>query len=80
MPLRSCSLNEIGIVKEELKKEIEEVVIETDKRGIVIKADSLGSLEALVKMLKEKNIAVKKASIGYISKKDISDAFQGQWL
>jgi len=74
MPLRSCSLNEIGIVKEELKKEIEEVVIETDKRGIVIKADSLGSLEALVKMLKEKNIAVKKASIGDISKKDISDA------
>jgi len=74
MPLRSCSLNEIGIVKEEIKKEIEEVVIETDKRGIVIKADSLGSLEALVKMLKEKNIAVKKASIGDISKKDISDA------
>jgi len=74
MPLRSCNANEAEKVKEELKKEIEEVIIETDKQGIVIKADSLGSLEALLKLLKEKNIEVKKASIGHISKKDISDA------
>ena len=74
MPLRSCLPGEIEKVKEEIKKEVEEVVIETDKQGIVIKADSLGSLEALVKILKEKNIEIKKASIGSISKKDISDA------
>jgi translation initiation factor 5B len=74
MPLRSCSQKELEKVKEEIKKEIDEVIIETDKQGIVIKADSLGSLEALVKLLKEKNITVKKASIGDISKKDISDA------
>ena len=74
MPLRSCSENEIEKVKQEIKKEVEEVIIETDMQGIVIKADSLGSLEALTKLLKEKNIPVKKASIGNISKKDISDA------
>jgi len=74
MPLRSCSANEIEKVKEEIKKEVEEVIIETDKQGIVIKADSLGSLEALLKLLKEQNIEVKKASIGNISKKEISDA------
>ena len=74
MPLRSCLPSEIKKVKEEIKKEVEEVIIETDKQGIVIKADSLGSLEALIKLLKEKNIPVKKASIGDISKKDISDA------
>jgi translation initiation factor 5B len=74
MPLRSCSANEVEQVKKELKKEIDEVVIETDAQGIVVKADSLGSLEALIKLLKEKNILVKKASIGNISKKDISDA------
>jgi translation initiation factor 5B len=74
MPLRSCSANEAEKVKGEIKKEVKEVIIETDTRGIVIKADSLGSLEALVKMLKEKNISVKKASIGSISKKDISAA------
>jgi len=74
MPLRSCSENEIEKVKQEIKKEVEEVIIETDMQGIVIKADSLGSLEALTKLLKEKNIPVKKASIGNISKKDVSDA------
>lgn len=74
MPLRSCSPSEIEKVKEEIKKEVEEVIIETDKNGIVIKADSLGSLEALIKILREKNIEIKKASIGNITKKDISDA------
>ena len=74
MPLRSCSQDEIEKVKEDIQKEVEEVVIETDRNGIVIKADSLGSLEALAKILKERGIEVKKASIGNISKKDISDA------
>jgi translation initiation factor 5B len=74
MPLRSCSKDEIDKIKEDIREEVEEVVIETDTQGIVIKADSLGSLEALAKLLKEKNIPVKKASIGNISKKDISDA------
>ncbi len=74
MPLRSCQQNEIDKAKEEIKKEVEEVVVETGAQGVVIKADSLGSLEAVIKLLKEKNISVKKASIGDISKKDISDA------
>ena len=55
-------------------EEIEEVIIETDREGIVIKADSLGSLEAMVVILNEKNIPIKKASIGNITKKDISEA------
>lgn len=74
MPLRSCSANEVEKVKEELEKEVEEVVIETEKTGIVIKADSLGSLEALITLLKEKKIPIRKASVGNITKKDISDA------
>ncbi|MEK6943028.1 MAG: translation initiation factor IF-2 [Nanoarchaeota archaeon] len=74
MPLRSCKPSEVEIVKEEIKKEIDEVIIETDKNGVVIKADSLGSLEALIKLLREKGIQIKKASIGDITKKDVSDA------
>ncbi|MFH1323792.1 MAG: translation initiation factor IF-2 [Nanoarchaeota archaeon] len=74
MPIRSCSHQDIQKVKEEIKAEVEEVIIQTDKEGIVIKADSLGSLEALLSLLKEKNIQIKKASVGNITKKDISDA------
>ena len=58
----------------EVKKEIQEVVVQTNKEGVVIKADSLGSLEALSILLKGKNIPIKKASIGHITKKDVSDA------
>jgi len=60
--------------KAEIQKEIEEVIIETDKEGIIVKADSLGSLEALIKLLKENNIMIKRASIGEITKRDISEA------
>ncbi len=74
MPIRSCSKEQVEKVKEEIKAEVEEVIIQTDKEGIVVKTDSLGSLEALDKLLKEKNIQIKKASIGNITKKDISDA------
>jgi len=74
MPLRSCTQDEADKIRQEIKKEVEEVMIHTETQGIVIKADSLGSLEALIKLFKEKNISIKKASIGNISKKDISDA------
>ena len=74
MPIRSCQKNELEKVKEEIKAEVAEVIIHTDKEGIVVKADSLGSLEALVRLLQEKKVQIKKASIGSITKKDISDA------
>lgn len=68
--------NEKNTIEKEKKiqEEVEEVVIETDKDGVVVKADSLGSLEALIGLLKESKILIKKASIGDINKNDISIA------
>ncbi|RMD57575.1 translation initiation factor IF-2 [Candidatus Woesearchaeota archaeon] len=57
-----------------LESELKEVLIETDKDGLIVKADSLGSLEALMTMLKESGISVRKSSIGPITKKDVADA------
>ncbi|MEK6983852.1 MAG: translation initiation factor IF-2 [Nanoarchaeota archaeon] len=74
MPLISCEASEVQGVKEEIKKEVSEVIIETGRQGVVIKADSLGSLEALTKILNDRSIEIKKASLGNISKNDISDA------
>lgn len=59
-------------LKEKIKEEISEVT-ETEEEGILIKADALGSLEALSVLLRENEIPVRKASIGPISKKDIND-------
>jgi len=60
-------------INQEFKKEITEK-LKTDKKGIIIKADSLGSLEALVTMLKQENIKIISAGIGKINKKDIISA------
>ena len=60
-------------LKEKFKKEISDN-IKTEKQGIIAKADSLGSLEALLVLLKQKNIPVVKAGIGKISKADIISA------
>jgi len=64
---------DIDEVEKEFKKELGDF-IKTDKDGIVVKADSLGSLEALVVLLRQKNVQILKAGIGPISKKDIAEA------
>ncbi len=76
MPVISCENKpeSIEIAKEEVQKEINEVMIETDGVGIVLKADNLGSLEAMIHILQNKEVMIKKATIGNISKKDIMDA------
>ncbi|MBS3107628.1 translation initiation factor IF-2 [Candidatus Woesearchaeota archaeon] len=58
--------------KIQVQKEIQDITIETEKDGVVIKADSLGSLEAMINLLKDKKITIKHASIGHITKKDLS--------
>jgi translation initiation factor 5B len=60
-------------IKEIFKKEIAEN-IKTEKQGIIAKADSLGSLEALLVLLKQSNVPVVKAGIGNINKTDIISA------
>jgi len=59
---------------EEVQKELEELRIRTDKTGVVVKADTLGTLEALVEALKRRNIPVRIADIGPVSKTDVIDA------
>ncbi|MEK6839773.1 MAG: translation initiation factor IF-2, partial [Nanoarchaeota archaeon] len=50
------------------------ILLETEKDGVIAKADTIGSLEALATLLKEAGVTIKKLSIGNISKKDIADA------
>jgi len=74
MPIISVDPSNVEEAKDQVKKEVEEILIETDKKGIIVKADSLGTLEALVKLLKEQDVLIRKATIGNITKKDIADA------
>lgn len=56
-------------VEKEFKSEIS--IVKTDKKGIIIKADSLGSLEAMFVLLKQANICIVKSGIGDINKSDV---------
>jgi translation initiation factor 5B len=60
--------------KEEIQSQIQETTFELNEEGIVIKADSIGSMEALIESIQEKGIKIKRASIGNISKKDLVEA------
>ena len=68
------SAEEIEKAKEEILNQIQSVVISTGKVGVVVKADTLGSLEALSKELGEKNIPIRKADVGNVSKTDVMEA------
>jgi translation initiation factor 5B len=74
MPIHEATPETVEAVKKEVQAEIDEVLIETDEQGVVVKADTLGSLEALLTLLRDKKIPIKKATLGNISKKDIMDA------
>jgi translation initiation factor 5B len=60
-------------LKEKFKKEISEK-IQTKKYGIIAKADSLGSIEALLLLLEQEKIPVLKVGIGNINKTDVISA------
>ncbi|ALM75249.1 intein-containing translation initiation factor aIF-2 [Thermococcus barophilus] len=74
-PVIACrSEEEIEKARQEILNQIKSVVISTDKVGVIVKADTLGSLEALSKELQEKNIPIRKADVGNISKTDVMEA------
>jgi len=62
--------NNIQEIEREFKKELSEI-IKTDSEGIIVRADSLGSLEALLTLLKQEGINILKAGIGKINKQDL---------
>ncbi|MDP3733912.1 MAG: translation initiation factor IF-2 [Nanoarchaeota archaeon] len=75
MPLRSCAgtEDEITTLKQEVMEEIKDVVIEeSDNIGVIIKADTIGGLEALRILLAEKKIPISSSSLGNVMKKDLS--------
>ena len=66
---------DIERVIKEMKDEIAEMKLDTSSEGLIIKADTMGSLEALALELRSEKIeAIKKAEVGNISRRDVVDA------
>ncbi len=73
-PLRVASPGKEQEVIEAVNEELQQFFFETEDNGIIVKVDTLGSLEAIVDMLRERNIPIQKADVGDVNKKDIIDA------
>ncbi|MBI5224972.1 translation initiation factor IF-2 [Candidatus Micrarchaeota archaeon] len=58
----------------ELKNEIREIEVASEDDGVIIKADALGSLEAIVKLFHAEKIPIRTASIGKVLKKDVMES------
>ena len=61
-------------VYEEIEAEVESIRIKTDKAGVVLKADTLGSLEALENHFTKNGVKISVADVGPIKKEDIINA------
>jgi translation initiation factor 5B len=57
-----------------VKEEVGGIVIRTDNIGVVVKADTLGTLEAIVEALRRRGVPVRIADVGHVSRSDVIDA------
>ena len=57
-----------------LLQEVEAIKVDTDDVGVVVKADTLGSLEAMINYMRRRGIPIRKADIGVVSKRDVTEA------
>jgi len=53
---------------------VEKIRIATDLEGVVLKTDTLGSLEAISECLRSNNVPIRLADVGDVSKRDITEA------
>ncbi|MFW9969411.1 MAG: translation initiation factor IF-2 [Candidatus Odinarchaeota archaeon] len=61
-------------VYEAIEAEVESIRIKTEKAGVVLKADTLGSLEALENHFTKNGVKISVADVGPIKKEDIMNA------
>jgi translation initiation factor 5B len=61
-------------VYSEIEEEVQSIRIKTDKAGVVLKADTLGSLEALENHFTKNGVKISIADVGPIKKEDIINA------
>ncbi|KON30727.1 translation initiation factor IF-2, partial [miscellaneous Crenarchaeota group-15 archaeon DG-45] len=58
----------------EVASELERLRISTDKVGVVLKTDTLGSLEALTESLGARGVPIRLADIGDVSRREVLEA------
>lgn len=61
-------------IKRIVESEVKSAIINTDSNGIILRCDTIGSIEAISEMLKKENIPIRSADIGQITRRDVMTA------
>jgi len=57
-----------------VSEEVEKLRIAKDVEGVILKTDTLGSLEAIADILRREGIPIRLADVGDVSKRDVTEA------
>ncbi len=66
--------SEVESAKSIAQKEVEQISYVKQEDGITVKADTLGSLEAMIRLLTQNSIQIAKAEVGNINRQDVIEA------
>ncbi|WP_142860348.1 translation initiation factor IF-2 [Salinigranum halophilum] len=73
-PVRVVRDRPVDEVIAEVKRELAEIEVETAEEGVVVKADTLGSLEAMANALDEAEVPILRAEVGDVAPRDVAVA------
>jgi translation initiation factor 5B len=61
-------------LKQMVESEVKSAILNTDSNGVILRCDTIGSIEAIIDLLKRANISVRSADIGHITRRDVIEA------
>ncbi|MFB6091276.1 MAG: translation initiation factor IF-2 [Halobellus sp.] len=73
-PIRVIRDRDREDVIEEVEAELAEIQVSTEEEGVVVKADTLGSLEAMANALREAEVPILRAEVGDVAPRDVAVA------
>lgn len=73
-PIYVATKETLNKIVDAVREEVQSLKIKSDKEGVVLKTDTLGSLEALSSYLKSLGIPIRFADIGPVTKSDVFEA------
>ncbi|PSP57063.1 translation initiation factor IF-2 [Halobacteriales archaeon QH_7_66_36] len=73
-PVRVVRNRSVDAVIEKVEAELSQIDVETAENGVVVKADTLGSLEAIANALQEAEVPIVRAEVGDVAPRDVAVA------
>ncbi|ELZ89177.1 translation initiation factor IF-2 [Haloferax sulfurifontis ATCC BAA-897] len=73
-PVRVVGDRDLDEVVREVEAELADIEVTTEEEGVVVKADTLGSLEAMANALQEAEVPILRAEVGDVAPRDVAVA------